>query len=324
MPVTRFSVVIPLYNKRPHVGRAIQSALAQTSPAHEIVVVDDGSRDGGYEYVRDLADPRIKLHQRTQPGPGGYAARNDGIAHATGDWIAFLDADDEWLPDHLETIARTMQLCDRPEALVSVATGFRIVFPSGKEELDIYARHRKQGGPEFLDFEQFLGTWLAVGGAPIWTSATACRKDALIAAGLFPAGRCTRGGDKDMWLRVAAQGVTAINPAITAIYFKDSVNMVTAGTTVHARHCICHSVEAMLDRAKPAAARLLRKVYNLEIFKYCVLSVKNARVNRAIWRGFYAAESPIQYLILNALSNPLTDGILRRLLNFRSARLKRR
>lgn len=320
MRVTEFSVVIPLYNKRPHVGRAIQSVLAQTVPVREIIVVDDGSKDGGYEYVESLGDPRIKLHRRDRPGPGGYAARNAGIERATGDWIAFLDADDEWLPDHLETILQTMRMCDRPEQLVCAATGFRIVFPSGREEHDIYSRHSTSAAPEFLDFEQFLATWLAVGGAPVWTSATACRRDALIAAGLFPAERCTRGGDKDMWLRIAAQGVTAINPAITAVYFKDSVNMVTTGTTVHARHCICHSVEAMLLQAKPAIAGLLRKVYNLEVFKYCVLSVKSTRVSRAIWRGFHARENPLQYLLLNAISNPVTDGVLRMLLNFRAAR----
>lgn len=324
MLVTKFSVVIPLYNKRPHVGRAIQSVLAQTAGFHEIIVVDDGSKDGSFEYVQGLGDDRIKAHQRNRPGPGGYAARNVGIERAAGDWIAFLDADDEWLPDHLETIEQTMRMCDRPDDLVCVGTGFRIVFPSGREEHDIYSRYRKDGGAQYLDFEQFLATWLAVGGAPVWTSATACRKDALIAAGLFPAERCTRGGDKDMWLRIAAQGVTAIDPRITATYFKDSVNMVTAATSVHARHCICHSAEAMLRQAKPAIARLLRKVYNLEVFKYCVLSVKSTRVSREIWRGFHASENPIQYLVLNALSNPVTDGILRALLNFRSAKLKRR
>jgi len=323
MLVTKFSVVIPLFNKRPHVGRAIQSVLAQTVGVHEIVVVDDGSSDGGFEYVRGLGDVRIKLHQRNTPGPGGYAARNLGIEVASGDWIAFLDADDEWLPHHLEIVEQTMRMCDRPNDLVCVGTGFRILFPSGREEFDIYSRYRKEGGPEFLDFEQLLATWLVVGGAPVWTSATVCRRDALIAAGLFPADRCSRGGDKDMWLRIAALGVTAINPVITATYFKDSINMVTSRTTVHARHCICHSIEAMLLQAKPAIAGLLRKTYNLEIFKYCIHSVKTTRVDKAIWRGFYASENPVQYLVLGALSNSLTDGIWRVFLRLRSRALKR-
>lgn len=322
--MTKFSVVIPLFNKRPHIGRAIQSALAQSVAVHEIIVVDDGSSDGSYEYVQGLGDDRIKLHRRTQPGPGGYAARNLGIEVATGDWIAFLDADDEWLPHHLETVEQTMRMCDRPADLVCVGTGFRIVFPNGREEHDIYSRYRKSGGPEFLDFERLLATWLAVGGAPVWTSATACRRDALIAAGMFPAHRCSRGGDKDMWFRIAALGVTAVNPTITATYFKDSVNMVTARTTVHARHCMCQSIETMLAQAKPAIARLLRKVYNLEIFKYCVHSVKTTRVSKAIWRGFYASENPVQYVILATLSNGLTNGILGALLRFRSAVIKRR
>lgn len=323
MAVTSFSVVIPLYNKRPHIERAIQSALGQSLAPNEVIVVDDGSTDGGYEFIRGWGDSRIKLHRRQQPGPGGYAARNFGIETAESEWIAFLDADDEWLPHHLQTLERTIEMATRSGDIVCVGTGFRIVFPSGREELDIYTRYRKNGGPEFLDFQQFLETWLAAGGTPVWTSATACRRDALIAAGLFPADRCSRGGDKDMWLRVAALGVTAINPTVTATYFKDSINMVTTRTTVHARHCVCQTIEAMLTEAGSKVAQLLRKVYNQEIFKYCIHSVKTRRVERDVWRGFHASENPVQYLVLGALSNGLTDGVWRAMLRFRSRAIKR-
>jgi serine O-acetyltransferase len=315
--MTQFSVVVPLYNKGPHIQRAIASALSQTVPPSEIIVVDDGSTDGGYEFVQRLSDPRIKLHKRGKPGPGGYAARNYAIELAESEWIAFLDADDEWMPRHLELIEATIKRCDRPEALVSVSNGYRIVFPGGREEKDIYTNHRGSADPEFLQFAALLDTWLHVGGAPIWTSATVCRKSALMRAGMFPAERCSRGGDKDLWLRIAALGLTAINPVIASTYYKDSVNMVTEKLSVNARHCLCHTIEEMLTHAATVPARLLRKVYNLEIFKYCVRTVKTEKLSTGSWRGFYVAENPFQFLILAIFSQRFVAQAIRAVLRLR-------
>jgi succinoglycan biosynthesis protein ExoO len=314
--VTRFTVLIPLYNKRPHIERALNSVLTQTLAPQEIVIVDDGSSDGGYEFVQGFQDSRIKLYRRDQPGPGGDAARNFGIERAAEDWIAFLDADDEWQPYHLETIARTISIAERPEDLVCVGTGYHNVYPDGRRELDIYSCSRQGAGPEYLDFRRMLATWLAVGGSPIWTSATACRRDALLKAGLFPADRCTRGGDKDMWFRLAAHGVTAINPTVSATYYKDAVNMVTKRSSANTRHCMCETIEAMLRSAPQAITKPLRQIQNLEVFKYCLLAAREARLSAATWRGFHAAESPIRFLILALLSNAVVDKVFRGLLRF--------
>jgi len=92
------SVVIPAFNAGPLVGEAIQSVLDQTWPLTEIVVVDDGSTDETVERVRSFG-PRVRLLQQSWSGPG--AARNVGAAHATGRYLAFLDADDLWHPDKL-------------------------------------------------------------------------------------------------------------------------------------------------------------------------------------------------------------------------------
>jgi serine O-acetyltransferase len=314
--VARFAVVIPLYNKRPHIERAMRSVFKQTLAPHEIIVVDDGSTDGSYEYVQGLDESRIRLHRRSRPGPGGYAARNFGVEHATEEWIAFLDADDEWLPHHLETIAKTIESSPRPDAVVCVGTGYRNVYPGGREDRDIYSRRCPDGVSEFLEFRQLLSTWLRIGGAPVWTSAAACRKDALISAGLFPADRCTRGGDKDMWLRIGALGVTAINPTVSATYYKDSVNMVTGKVSANDRHCICESIEAMLPKTSALIARLLRKIYNLEVYKYSVRTIKTSKLAPETWKGFFAPENPVQYLILATLSSGLTDIALRPVLHF--------
>jgi glycosyltransferase involved in cell wall biosynthesis len=95
------SVVIPLYNRRQEVLRALASVLRQSRAADEIVVVDDGSKDGSAEAVEGLGNARVRLVRHPQ-NRGASAARNTGIAAAQGDWIALLDSDDEWAPRKLE------------------------------------------------------------------------------------------------------------------------------------------------------------------------------------------------------------------------------
>ena len=96
------SVVIPLYNKGPLIARALNSVLVQTIQNFEVIVVDDGSTDNGAMVVRDFDDPRILMIQ--QENLGVSAARNKGAEAARAEMIAFLDADDEWMPDHLDTL----------------------------------------------------------------------------------------------------------------------------------------------------------------------------------------------------------------------------
>ncbi len=97
-----FSVVIPSYNRAALVGRAIESVLAQTHAPREILVVDDGSTDDTAARLVEYAD-RVRIVR--QSNLGGAAARNRGVELATCKWIAFLDSDDLWLPDHLERVA---------------------------------------------------------------------------------------------------------------------------------------------------------------------------------------------------------------------------
>lgn len=96
------SVVIPLFNKYPYIARALTSVLCQTLQDFEVIVVDDGSTDNGAEIVRGFRDQRIRLIQ--QKNQGVSVARNKGIDEAKAEIIAFLDADDEWQPDHLEIL----------------------------------------------------------------------------------------------------------------------------------------------------------------------------------------------------------------------------
>lgn len=107
MNTPRFSVIIPAYNAAAFIARAIDSVLAQTWPAEEIIVVDDGSSDATADIVAGYGERVCYLHQ---DNAGVSAARNAGARAATGDWLAFLDADDWYYPDrlkwHAEWIAR--------------------------------------------------------------------------------------------------------------------------------------------------------------------------------------------------------------------------
>ena len=115
------SVVIPLYNRRQEVLRALASVLRQSRAADEIVVVDDDSKDGSAEAVEALGERRIRLVRHPQ-NRGASAARNTGIAAAQGDWIALLDSDDEWAPRKLELQSAALAGASLPAG----ATGYVI------------------------------------------------------------------------------------------------------------------------------------------------------------------------------------------------------
>lgn len=102
------SIVIPLYNKEQSIAQTLDSVLSQEGADFEVVIVDDGSTDHSYTIAKGYAerDTRIRLYQQENGGPS--KARNTGVKIAQGDWILFLDADDELLPDALETFSKAI------------------------------------------------------------------------------------------------------------------------------------------------------------------------------------------------------------------------
>ncbi|MBQ5931778.1 MAG: glycosyltransferase family 2 protein [Tidjanibacter sp.] len=121
-----YSVIIPLYNKAGEVERAVHSALAQSLQPLEVVVVDDGSVDGGAEVVEAIGSPLVRIVR--QENKGVCVARNRAMAEAQGTHLALLDADDEWLPDYLAEVDRLV--AEWPECGL-YATAFDVVSPTG-------------------------------------------------------------------------------------------------------------------------------------------------------------------------------------------------
>lgn len=120
----RVSVVIPTFNRPDLIGRAIRSVLAQTYADFEIIVVDDGDKVSVEEAVAGVGDKRIRYIKNSPPKQGGGATRNVGIREAKGEYVAFLDDDDEWLPTKLEKQMRA--LLSGPSEVGFCATAVRI------------------------------------------------------------------------------------------------------------------------------------------------------------------------------------------------------
>jgi glycosyltransferase involved in cell wall biosynthesis len=116
----KISVVIPVYNRADVIGRAVDSALNQTVKPEEVIVVDDGSTDNLTGILRKYGD-RVQYISQDNKGPS--AARNRGIKAAGGDYIAFLDSDDAWLPDKLEKQIRFIQ-SEKVSFVITDSEGF--------------------------------------------------------------------------------------------------------------------------------------------------------------------------------------------------------
>ena len=93
------SVIIPVFNRLKLIPRSMNSVINQTYPVNEIIVVDDGSTDGTYDMIKENFPQTILIYQENR---GVSSARNIGIQTANSKWIAFLDSDDEWLPNKIE------------------------------------------------------------------------------------------------------------------------------------------------------------------------------------------------------------------------------
>lgn len=294
-----FSVVIPLFNKGPHVAAAVRSVLTQTLAPREVLVVDDGSADDGPEQVRAIDDARVKLLFRSPPGPGGYAARNHGVRHAQGEWIAFLDADDLWLPYHLADMAEAVAACTEPVGCVF--TRYEVK-EAGRDRLNLIADDILTPR-RALDLESILRAWLSAQRCPIWTGACAFRRDVLVDAGLFPNGRARRGGDKDLWLRATARAKSAFAPRVSAEFHQDTVNRVTTSTAHTELPVIAGTVRELLPAASLAERKLLRALSNQEVALYARYAAgAGSRVDGRFLRALHLPEGLREAAAITALS----------------------
>lgn len=257
-----FSVVVPVYNKEPHIKRSIQSVLKQSFSDFELIVIDDASTDKSISEIKNFDDKRIRILSRDTPGPGGYAARNLGIEKAKSAWITFLDADDDWEENHLNKLHDIIRNFEDVDFLFS---GYKNVFSSvngQKVVANKYYQNNSVCGDHILSLDDFLQAEIS-GAGPIWTSTVCIRKNLIQQSGEFPAGKTSRGGDVDTWLRcIEKSNRTMWSSHIGARYYRDSVNMVTK-TSLGFGECERETVAQLLKIYSGYTAKLLKKFVNM-------------------------------------------------------------
>jgi len=199
MPVA-VSVVIPAYNAAATIGEAIESALAQDFRDREIIVVNDGSTDSTGEVLRRYGD-RIRVIEQANRGETG--ARNAAIAAAQGEYLAFLDSDDYWLPGR---VASTLDALVRDRAAGLALCDFRIIDrATGK----VFGEMRPGRAPRKGDIFE---TW-----PPMTPTAVTMRTDLARECGGFPEG-IGWGGDVLLWLAAIQRRPFVYVSQVLAVY----------------------------------------------------------------------------------------------------------
>ncbi len=190
----RVSVVIPLYNKAHTILAAARSVLGQSYRDWELIVVDDGSTDAGPSLVAGLGDPRVRVIAQPNAGPG--AARNRGLTVSAGEYVAFLDADDEWDSEFLRLATESL---DANADCAAWVAGHA----SGAERESQSRRNRRMGVA--------LGSWRLPRGTPPKTlkfQVDFCHSSCVVARretlrryeGFYDKGRVTYGEDSYLWV----------------------------------------------------------------------------------------------------------------------------
>lgn len=186
------SVIVGVYNKERFVGECLRSVLAQTYPHFELIVVDDASTDGSLADIEKIHDHRLRLIKRTENSRHPGIPRNQGLELAQGDYIAFLDADDLWLPEKLETQLAYMH--EHPEYPFT-HTRCWVIDENGKE---LYLRHDGRYPPNGDCLLPLMRHCF------ICTSSVMMRAELQKRVGLFSEERCFNSGqDYEFFVRCA-------------------------------------------------------------------------------------------------------------------------
>lgn len=233
------SIIIPVYNCQTYVLEAVESVLAQDYPAKQVIVIDDGSTDGSIQKLQSLGDA---IELICVPNGGPARARNTGIARARGEFIAFLDADDVWLPGKLT--AQVTYLESHPEVGICY-TGWH-VWPAGAQgRFDRPAFAAQHLGQPAVD--ESRSGWIygrLLFDCELLTTTVMLRAETARRVGSFEPGLIV-GEDYDFWLRMAQAAKIARLDCVGALY---RVLPTSASRVPHSRNYEHEVISAAMAR----------------------------------------------------------------------------
>ncbi|WP_019038429.1 glycosyltransferase family 2 protein [Psychroflexus tropicus] len=222
--MTFFSVIIPLYNKVNFIKDCLESVLNQSYQNFEVIVVNDGSTDGSEQIIENIKDSRLRLiHQNNK---GASAARNLGVEKAQYEWIALLDADDYWYPDHLEELNNT--ILKFPEANV-ICNNYEVLLNNTHLKQPSYSLNEPFKAQYIQDY--FEASQIDALG---WTSALGFTKKIFNDVGGFDE-QIKSGQDTDLMIRLGLSSIIAFNPEVTARYITQSENNLAKSKSISDR-----------------------------------------------------------------------------------------
>ena len=204
-----FSVVIPVYNKEKFVAKTLKSVLDQTFTDFEIIIVNDGSTDKSEVKILEFKDSRIQYYSKKNEGVA--VARNFGIEKATSDYICFIDADDIWFPNFLETMHRFIS--EFPEQKV-FATAIEI--ETKNKTIPAHYSISKKSDFEIVDFFDASQKECI-----LWTSSACIHKSVFEKVGTFDT-MIKHGEDTELWIRIGLQYPIVFIRKILARYVYDN------------------------------------------------------------------------------------------------------
>ena len=234
----KFSIIIPLYNKAPYIRKALETVCAQTYRDYEIIVVNDGSTDDSAVVAESYLQHAEGICYTiiSQDNAGVAAARNRGVKHASGQYMAFLDADDWWEPDYLARMAEL--IADYPQAGVYGCN--YVYYKPGKTHVAV--SNIETG------YFNYPKSYYEGGAMPIWTGATLIPRRVMDEMGGFPLG-IKLGEDFLLWAKIAMQYKVAFLNEPLAWYNNDVPATLRATRNLHApEHHMLFRLELIGDR----------------------------------------------------------------------------
>lgn len=231
-----FTVVIPYHNKGELVLAALRSVEQQTFRGYELLLVDDASTDGGLHSLPAFDFPSFRILRRDVPGSGGYAARNCAIRASSAPYIAFLDADDVWAPDHLDAFVELVKQYPDCDLFLS---GFTEIQGAYRKQV-LFKSTCQSLSAAFLERYAFADC--------IHTNSVVAPASRLLAVGGFPENGIRRAGDHVLWLRLLLLGGSiAVSERMTSLYRRDHSSVVTNPGALSSRHPVSTEVARVLS-----------------------------------------------------------------------------